>query len=290
VFIVHDLKLAANERTLRVAVGGRGRDIVLIHGALTTHIDWMGGVFERLAETCRVLAVDRPGHGGSRRPRFVASPMSQAAHIRDGLQQLDVSSPILIGHSFGAMVALAWAAEHPQEVAGLVLAAPIAFPEWRPFEHSMFGPCALPYLGPIAAGVAGPTLDRALLPAIQRLMFSPQAPPEGWLQRYPEEEVLRTDNLVCEGEDVAAMTPGAPTSLVNYYAIEAPVRILTGDRDRIAAPLLHGLRLAATLPRAESAVLPGKGHMLHHVATEAVVEAALTMSGQTAAPQASPAS
>jgi pimeloyl-ACP methyl ester carboxylesterase len=274
---IHDLAFQVQDRTLRVASDGRGRDIVLIHGALTTHSDWMGGVFERLAETCRVLAVDRPGHGASRRPRFVASPLSQALQVREGLQQLDVTSPILIGHSFGAMIALAWAAEHPNEVAGLVLVSPIAFPELRPFEHAFLGPRALPFLGPIVAGLAAPTLDRALLPAVQRLMFSPQTPPDNWLRRYPYEDVLRTDSLVREGEDVAAMTPGAPTSVVNYAAITSPAKILVGDCDRIASPFLHGLRLACFLPHAERVILPGMGHMLHHVASDALVDAVLKM-------------
>jgi len=116
------------ERSLHVAVNGAGEDIVLIHGALTTGCDWEGPPLDALAGLGRLVVVDRPGHGLSRRPRYRPSPRLQAEQIRDGLSRIGAGRPLLVAHSLGAMVALAYAEQFPDAIAGLVLVAPLAFP------------------------------------------------------------------------------------------------------------------------------------------------------------------
>jgi pimeloyl-ACP methyl ester carboxylesterase len=262
----HDIVLDEGARTLHVESAGSGRDIVLIHGARTTHTDWMGDLFDGFARRGRVLAVDRPGHGGSLRPRLNGSPHLQAAQIREALQRLGVERPLLIGHSFGALVASAWAAAHPDEVSGLVLVSPIAFPEFRPLEHPMFGPRAVPVIGPMLAKMAEPTLDRAMLPVVKKIMFAPDDPPPAWLERYPDDQILAAS--VSEGEDAAAILPSSPLGLINYFAITAPVRMLIGQRDHVIYPLKHARRLACLLPEAQVTARFDSGHMFHHSASD----------------------
>ena len=62
------------DRSLHAITAGTGPEIVLVHGALATHRDWLDGAFAALAELGRVTAIDRPGHGLSRRPRFEGGP------------------------------------------------------------------------------------------------------------------------------------------------------------------------------------------------------------------------
>ena len=270
--LTHDLSLAGAGRTLHVKTAGSGRDIVLIHGAMTTHTDWMGPLFDGFADRGRVFAVDRPGHGDSLRPRFHASPFEQARQIREGLQQLGLERPILIGQSFGAMVASAWAAAYPDEISGLVLVSPIAFPEFRAMEHPMFGPRALPFVGPMLAQIAAHTIDPAMTPLVQKIMFAPHDPPEDWLARYPYDRVLTAAAMVAEGEDATAMFPGSLAGLVNYFAITAPVRMLVGERDHVVYPIRHAKRIACLLPRAQLLVRLDAGHMLHHTASDSLFE------------------
>ena len=75
-------------------------------------------------ERHEVIAFDRPGLGFSGRP--AAAPTSvwrlQAALLRGALARLGVARATLVGHSFGGAVALAWALEAPETVAGLLLA------------------------------------------------------------------------------------------------------------------------------------------------------------------------
>jgi pimeloyl-ACP methyl ester carboxylesterase len=261
--------LALSEgRTLHLKSGGAGLDIVLIHGAMTTHTDWMGVLFEKLAHRARIWAVDRPGHGQSRRARFEAGPRQQADQIREGVRAMGVKRPVLVGHSFGGIVASAWAAAYPEEVSGLVLVAPIAFREVRILEHPVFGPRAFPFVGPMISHLASPTLDAAMLPIIQKIMFAPSDPPADWLARYPYSEVLNPASLVSEGEDSAAILPGSIAGIINYRAISAPVRIIAGERDLVVNPWLHARRLAGLLPRAQLSVRLDAGHMAHHTASD----------------------
>ena len=46
---------------------GRGKDVVLIHGAMTCLDDMALALFASLQDDCRVTAFDRPGHGETRR-------------------------------------------------------------------------------------------------------------------------------------------------------------------------------------------------------------------------------
>ena len=107
------------ERSLHAVTGGSGTDIVLVHGALATHQDWLDGPFGALAELGRVTAVDRPGHGLSRRPRFEGDPALQAKQIHAGLQALGVHRAVLVGHSFAALASLAYAQLFPEAMGGL---------------------------------------------------------------------------------------------------------------------------------------------------------------------------
>lgn len=268
----HDLDLGGG-RSLFLAEEGAGRPIVLIHGALVTHVDWMGPVFDGMARLGRVLALDRPGHGRSRRPRFAASPAEQAFQIHDGLERLRVRRPVLVGHSFGGMVALAYAAAFPDEVGGLVLAAPVTRPEFRPLEHVVLAPRSMPLIGPVLAEASRWSLDPVMLRLVQRAMFAPQRPPDDWLARYPYDQVLRPSQMVKEGEDAAAIAPGAPTGMVDISAVRAPTVIVAGDKDQVVDPGRHAKPLHMTLPGSELQILPGVGHMLHHVAAPALLNA-----------------
>src|SRR4051812_2547428 len=108
-------------RSLHAVQRGTGADLLLVHGALTTHHDWLSGPADALAGSVRVTAIDRPGHGLSRRPRFVGTPREQAAQIAAGLERLGVGRATIVAHSFGALVALALTERFPEQVAALVL-------------------------------------------------------------------------------------------------------------------------------------------------------------------------
>ena len=101
--------------------GGDGTPVVLLHGLASNARIW-DGVAQRLAGAGRrVVALDQRGHGESEQP---ASGYDFATVCRDlaaALDALGLQRPVLVGHSWGANVALQYAAERAEAVAGLVL-------------------------------------------------------------------------------------------------------------------------------------------------------------------------
>src|SRR5215212_1283605 len=90
---------------------GTGSTIVLLHGNGTMARDFvLSGVFDLLCKDYRVIAFDRPGFGFSNRPRGrVWTPNAQAALLQKALRRLDVERAVVVGHSWGTLVAVALA-------------------------------------------------------------------------------------------------------------------------------------------------------------------------------------
>jgi pimeloyl-ACP methyl ester carboxylesterase len=107
--------------------------VVLFHGNGSMIQDFMtSGLVDRLARRNRVLCFDRPGFGYSRRPRSrIWTATAQAALFVKALNQLGVRNPVVLGHSWGALVAIAIGLRNDYPIRGLVLASGYFFPTWR---------------------------------------------------------------------------------------------------------------------------------------------------------------
>ncbi|ACA15299.1 hypothetical protein M446_0741 [Methylobacterium sp. 4-46] len=102
---------------------GEGPPPVVLHGNGSLAQDVLLGDFAaRAGRRHRVLIFDRPGHGRSTRPRGRSFPPGEQARLlAQALDALGVRRPLLLGHSRGARVAVAWALQRPREVRGLLL-------------------------------------------------------------------------------------------------------------------------------------------------------------------------
>jgi pimeloyl-ACP methyl ester carboxylesterase len=101
--------------------GGDGTPVVLLHGLASNARIW-DGVAQRLAGAGRrVVALDQRGHGGSEQPAGGYDFATVCRDLAAALDALGLERPVLVGHSWGANVALQYAAERPEAVAGLVL-------------------------------------------------------------------------------------------------------------------------------------------------------------------------
>lgn len=261
-----------DEHDLHLAEAGEGPAILLIHGAITTSHDWLSGPFARLAELGHVIAVDRPGHGRSRRGRFEGSPHAQAKAIGQALARRGIGKAVVVGHSFGGLVALAYAQAFPEMVGGLILLAPIVLPELRPAEQMLYAPRAVPVVGPmLSEGLAG-SLDRTALTLMHKLMFAPAAVSPDWEGSYPWNWMLTGAAGVANGEDAAAIHPLSPVGLIDWSRITMPVHVLHGSADMVVQHQRQGGPMTLLLPQARLDVLDGAGHMIHHTHGDAVVE------------------
>src|SRR5215210_4561224 len=119
---------------LHYLVRGQGQPLVLLHGNGTMIQDFdTSGLVDLASEHYRVIVFDRPGYGYSARPRGgkTWNPKAQANLLHQALQRLHVERPIVVGHSWGTLVAVAMAMDYPDYVQSLVLLSGYYFPTVR---------------------------------------------------------------------------------------------------------------------------------------------------------------
>lgn len=260
----------------KLPAGGapEGPAVVLIHGAAANLHDMDHALGERLSRRHRVLLIDRPGHGWSS-PRIgqdAGSPRGQAVLVHEALRLMGVGPAVLVGHSWGGALAAAYAVDYPQDLAGLVLLAPVAYP-WKGGLPWFYELGATPVIGSAFAHLFALPIGWLLAPSGVRLAFSPQQPPAAYFERSAALLSLRPKEFLTTAREVAGLKSFGADSTKRYAAITAPTTIVAGNRDAVVPPQLHARALAAALPPARLVMLPGIGHMPHYAATERVAEA-----------------
>jgi len=102
-----------------------GRAPVLFLHSLAGNAGLWRSQIEHLMPARLALAVDLPGHGVSDPPEAGdCSPSAMAAEVASVVEALDLAPIVLVGHSYGASVAIALLGERPGAVAGLLLVDP----------------------------------------------------------------------------------------------------------------------------------------------------------------------
>ncbi len=99
---------------------GKGAAIVLLHGFLENSTMW-NSVAKELSKQNKVICIDLLGHGNTECMGYVHSMELMAEAVEAVLKHLRIRKSILIGHSMGGYVALAFAEKNPQKVKGLCL-------------------------------------------------------------------------------------------------------------------------------------------------------------------------
>jgi pimeloyl-ACP methyl ester carboxylesterase len=248
--------------------------VVLIHGATANLGDMRLALVDRLRSRYRVIAVDRPGHGWSERAGGAAdaSPQQQAAVLREVLRKAKVERPIVVGHSWGGSVALAYALDYPEEIGGLLLLAPLAAP-WKSDlrRYAEWGDTR--GLGPFLAHTfampgAWLSVDRILWRA-----FAPQTAPANYVERASIMLALRPATAMANSQDLARLDSFTAAMIPRYSQIATPTIVLTGTRDHLVSPRLQARVVAGLVPHAQLVVLPGVGHMVHHAEPDRVLAA-----------------
>ena len=252
---------------------GAGPVVVLLHGngALAQDFENCGLVAE-LARHYRVIAFDRPGYGYSDRPRDrLWTPEHQAELLLAALCRLNVSNALVLGHSWGAMVALAMGLRNPGLVRGLVLLAGYYYPSVRADVLLQSGP-AIPVLGDAMRFTLSPLVSRMLWPLFVRRMFSPCGI-DATFRRLPKWLTLRPLQLRASAAESAMMIPAAAGLMKKYAGLTMPVALLAGAGDKMVSPGHNSMRLHRELLQSEIEIVPGVGHMLQYGARPEIVAA-----------------
>jgi pimeloyl-ACP methyl ester carboxylesterase len=263
--------------------------IVLIHGAAANLRDQENALGEQLSRTHRVLLIDRPGHGWSTPGSGpdALSPGGQAALLREVLQRLGVTSFVLLGHSWGGALAAAYALDYPQDLAGLILLAPVAYP-WVGGIPWYYQLGAMPILGPAFAHLFALPTGLLLTSYAVQLVFSPNEPPPDYVSRSSARLALRPGEFLANAREVAGLKAFVAGQVERYRGLAVPTIIMTGTADIVVPPNLHARPLAAALPNARLVLLQGVGHMPHYAAPDRVIEAVAEFAGATLKARAAP--
>ena len=264
---------------IHARIFGSGPDLVLIHGASGNTRDFTFSLVEALQDRYRVVVFDRPGLGWSRRPEGFGgawntageSPRLQARLLRQAAVHLGVESPLVLGHSYGGAVALAWALEFP-DTAGVIMVGAVSHP-W---------PGDLDWQYPVLASPAGGLLLVPLVTAftpqfyirdILGQLFAPQAVPEGYIEHVGTGLTLRRNSQRANARQVNALRPFVVDMAEEYPRLTLPIEIVHGDADTIVPLEVQSGPLSERGDSAKLTVLEGVGHMPHHVAETEVIAA-----------------
>ena len=265
--------LEVNGVRLHYVERGSGAALVLLHGNGSMIQDFeSSGLIDLAAKNYRVIVFDRPGFGHSDRPRNVVwTPAAQAELINSALHRLGVSHAIVLGHSWGASVAVALALKYPTLVQGLVLASGYYYPTLRPDVVALSAP-AVPLVGDILGHTLSPIVSRVMWPLLMAKIFGPRSVPRKF-EGFPKEMALRPSQIRASAAESALMIPDAFHYRDEYTNLKMPVVIVAGDEDRLVDIDAQSTRLHRDVPQSKFHRVPGTGHMIHQTATGVVMSA-----------------
>ena len=98
--------------------GGSGQPVVLLHGLASTCHIW-DLVAPLLAADFSVIAVDQRGHGHSDKPEYGYEFASVSRDLLEVIQSKGLEKPVVVGHSWGADVALEFSVAYPDVPRGI---------------------------------------------------------------------------------------------------------------------------------------------------------------------------
>ncbi|MEU1362271.1 alpha/beta fold hydrolase [Micromonospora zamorensis] len=199
--------------------------VVLVHGLAVSH-RYLTPLAVALAATHAVYVPDLPGFGLTQRPRGAYDVQRHAEHLAAWLAAYRLPPVCLVGHSFGAEVAAALAANHPDAVRALVLAGPTSDPSARS-RRALVGRWLVDNVR--EAPLQAPVLARDVWNARPWRVFATLSHS---VHNTIEEDLVR---------------------------ITARTMVLTGERDPIA-PARWREQVTRLLPDADLVVVPGAAH------------------------------
>jgi len=244
---------------------------VLIHGNPGSHQDYTMALLDKLSRSFRVIAFDRPGHGCSERDDSLATTVEmQATLLRAALNKLSIRNPILVGHSWGGALALAAAVAYEDELSGVVLLAPAAYPNVSLEWWSLIP--GIPVLGKLIVQTLTPLLGPAVVKVNLRAAYHPQAVQENYAQQSAE-MWTRPKQIRAYAYDERTLRSSLKSLSLRYSNLQLPVVIVTGSDDQLLEPQKHAYPLHRAIKGSELVVLPETGHQLPQTCPDSVIDA-----------------
>lgn len=232
---------------------GSGPALVLLHGMGASWHWWLENI-PALARQHRVIAVDLPGFGNSEPLPAPAEMAMHAGAVFGLMDQLDIDSATVVGHSMGGLVALEMATAEPRRVQDLILVGSGGVPMTR--RH-------------LAAILVVVRTSTAVLrrPVVRRALVAKQ-----WLRRLalrggfhdpravsPELAALMMPLFGGPGSVDATAAAGRAVRAMEPSTVTCPVLLIWGKHD-VMVPLRCAHDLDRLLTDSELIVIPEAGH------------------------------
>jgi pimeloyl-ACP methyl ester carboxylesterase len=227
-----------------------GEAVVLVHGYGSSMKSYLP-VVPDLRRHHRVIAVDLPGFGFSDRRPGDYSAEALADVLVQILEQKQLGRVHLVGHSWGASIALAFALRHPERLARLVVISGWLYEEQiLPFMRW----ARLPGLGESLFAVH---YTQQMGEKIYFNFYDPK-----WVTNEMVDEVVEITRR--PGTVAAALAAARGMHFVareqRHKEIDHEALLVWGAEDRVAHPVF-GERLARELPHARLVLIPACGHI-----------------------------
>jgi pimeloyl-ACP methyl ester carboxylesterase len=207
---------------------------VLTHGLGGTSAGIWGRAASELADEFTVVTYDLRGTGGSERGPGPYSLDDFVGDLRALVEELELASPALVGHSFGGSITLAYAARHPEEVSAVASAG---------------GPVVLPEQGQQGMRDRAEKVENEGMASVAETVAA-----NGTAPSFRERDPGGFDALVAM---LAANDPATYAATCRVIAeldlrpelgrVTAPVLLVAGDRDGVVPPAA-GDEIEAALP------------------------------------------
>jgi pimeloyl-ACP methyl ester carboxylesterase len=233
--------------TLREA--GAGRPLVLLHAFPLSAAMWLDQR-EGLADGCRVITPDLRGFGGSPLGADEPDLAEMADDVAALIDRLGYDRVVLGGLSMGGYVAMAFVRQHPQRLAGLVLADTKAGADT---------PAAAANRERIAAAVLADHNSTVLVDEVLPALVGPTTVTSralvhgrvrGLVQSAPAHAVAWAQRAMAR----------RPDSTADLAWVDVPTLVIVGEEDTLT-PLAEAEAMAAAVPAARLVRIPGAGHL-----------------------------
>ncbi|MHB1921635.1 MAG: alpha/beta fold hydrolase [Chitinophagaceae bacterium] len=240
--------LQQGEVTLSYQDLGKGFPVMLVHGFPED-----GGVFQRLGsylqKDFRVLIPDLPGSGGSTLPATPLTMEIMAGYLEEIIRAEQISSSIMIGHSMGGYVTIAYAQKYPGKLKGFGFFHSSGLADTE--EKKMLRQKSVEWMN----RHGGEPFVRQMIPGLFGKKFREEHPKEVDLL-ISKSAKMKTTSLVAYYQAMM----GRPDRTHLLKETQVPVLFLLGTADEIL-PLNQGLAQAALPSVSALHLLEQVGHM-----------------------------
>jgi len=214
--------------------------VVFIHGAGGNLRDQMVVYNPLMQGKARAIFIDRPGQGYSEPFSGSNDPKEQASSTAKLLDELGIEKAVIVGHSFGGVIAGAFGVLYPEKTAGLVFVAPVAYP-WPGGVDWHYDVGNVPVAGWLFSNLVAVPAGNFIYPSAIKRLFAPNQTPADYETKSGTRLLLRPATFYENAKDVARVFDHVSAFHPRYKEITAPTYIFHGNEDDVVSHEIHSI-------------------------------------------------